>query len=100
MRAHRLGPPGTATRPATLRLARRGARLAAGLRLPLVSLIDTAGAELSARPEEDGLAGEIAGWPASTTTLPVLLGQEPAARRWPCCPPTASWPPSTPGPPR
>ena len=60
MRAHRLGPPGTATRPATLRLARRGARLAAGLRLPLVSLIDTAGAELSARAEEDGLAGEIA----------------------------------------
>jgi acyl-CoA carboxylase subunit beta len=69
-------PPG----PATLRLARRGARLAAGLRLPLISVIDTPGAELSARAEEDGLAGEIAGCLADLTTLPVptvslLLGQ-------------------------
>ena len=69
-------PPG----PAALRLARRGARLAAGLRLPLVSVIDTPGAELSARAEEDGLAGEIAGCLADLTILPVptvslLLGQ-------------------------
>jgi len=69
-------PPG----PAALRLARRGARLAAGLRLPLVCVIDTPGAELSAQAEEDGLAGEIAGCLADLITLPVptvslLLGQ-------------------------
>ena len=72
----RHGPPG----PAALRQARRGARLAAGLRLPVVCVIDTPGAELSARAEEDGLAGEIAHCLADFTTLPVptvslLLGQ-------------------------
>jgi acetyl-CoA carboxylase carboxyl transferase subunit beta len=69
-------PPG----PAALRLARRGARLAAGLALPLVSVIDTPGPELSARAEEDGLAAEIAGCLADLVTVPVptvslLLGQ-------------------------
>jgi acyl-CoA carboxylase subunit beta len=69
-------PPG----PAALRLARRGARLAAELRLPLVCVIDTPGAELSAQAEEDGLAGQIAGCLADLITLPVptvslLLGQ-------------------------
>lgn len=69
-------PPG----PGALRQARRGARLAAGLRLPLVCVIDTPGAELSARAEEDGVAGEIAHCLADLTTLPVptvslLLGQ-------------------------
>jgi Carboxyl transferase domain len=69
-------PPG----PAALRQARRGARLATELRLPLVCVIDTPGADLSARAEEDGLASEIAGCLADLTTLPVptvslLLGQ-------------------------
>jgi len=69
-------PPG----PATLRLARRGARLASGLRLPLVSVIDTPGAELSVQAEQDGLAAEIARCLAGLITLPVptvslLLGQ-------------------------
>jgi acyl-CoA carboxylase subunit beta len=69
-------PPG----PAALRLARRGAALAAGLRLPLICVIDTPGAELSARAEQDGLAGEIAGCLADLIALPVptvsvLLGQ-------------------------
>ena len=49
-------PPG----PAALRVTRRGIHLAAGLRLPLVTVIDTPGAELSPEAEEDGLASEIA----------------------------------------
>ncbi|WP_276068209.1 carboxyl transferase domain-containing protein, partial [Mycolicibacterium gadium] len=46
--------------PAALREARRGMALAAGLKLPLVLVIDTAGPALSAEAEQDGLAGEIA----------------------------------------
>jgi acetyl-CoA carboxylase carboxyl transferase subunit beta len=66
--------------PAALRLARRGARIAAALRLPLICVVDTPGAELSARAEEDGLASEIGGCLAELTTLSVptislLLGQ-------------------------
>jgi acetyl-CoA carboxylase carboxyl transferase subunit beta len=49
-----------ALHPAGLRAARRGMRLAAELHLPLVTLIDTPGAELSQAAEEGGLAGEIA----------------------------------------
>jgi acetyl-CoA carboxylase carboxyl transferase beta subunit len=66
--------------PAALREARRGMALAAGLRLPLVLVIDTAGPALSVEAEEDGLAGEIARCLAElvtldTPTLSVLLGQ-------------------------
>jgi acetyl-CoA carboxylase alpha subunit len=66
--------------PASLREARRGMALAAGLRLPLVLVIDTAGPALSADAEEDGLAGEIARCLAElvtldTPTVSVLLGQ-------------------------
>jgi acyl-CoA carboxylase subunit beta len=66
--------------PASLREARRGMALAAGLRLPLVLVIDTAGPALSADAEEDGLAGEIARCLAELVTLDiptvsVLLGQ-------------------------
>lgn len=46
--------------PAGLRVARRGMRLAAELGLPLVTVIDTAGAALSRSAEEGGLAAEIA----------------------------------------
>ena len=66
--------------PAGLREARRGMQLAAELRLPLVTVIDTAGAELSKEAEEGGLAGEIARCLAQLTTLPtptvcLLLGE-------------------------
>jgi acetyl-CoA carboxylase carboxyl transferase subunit beta len=66
--------------PAGLREARRGMRLAAELRLPLVTVVDTAGAALSREAEEGGLAGEIARSLADLTTLRaptvcVLLGQ-------------------------
>ncbi len=70
---HGLGPAG-------LRLARRGIRLAAELRLPLVTVIDTPGAELSAAAEQDGLAPEIAFCLANLVThrgptISLLLGQ-------------------------
>jgi acetyl-CoA carboxylase carboxyl transferase subunit beta len=66
--------------PAGLRVARRGMRLAAGLRLPLVTVVDTPGAVLSAEAEERGLAGEIARCLADLITLAaptacVLLGE-------------------------
>ena len=54
--------------------------LAAGLKLPLVLVIDTAGPALSAEAEQGGLAGEIARCLADlvtldTPTVSVLLGQ-------------------------
>ncbi len=55
--------------PAGLREARCGMRLAAELHLPLVSVIDTAGAALSKEAEEGGLAGEIARCLAELATL-------------------------------
>jgi acetyl-CoA carboxylase beta subunit len=66
--------------PAALREARRGMRLAEELRLPLVAVIDTPGADLSPSAEEAGLAGEIARCLAdmlslSVPTVSVLLGQ-------------------------
>ncbi|MCX4093286.1 carboxyl transferase domain-containing protein [Nocardia sp. alder85J] len=66
--------------PAALREARRSMQLAAELRLPLVLVIDTAGASLSREAEERGLAPEIARCLADlvmldTPTVSVLLGQ-------------------------
>ncbi len=66
--------------PVALREARRGMALAAGLQLPLVLVIDTAGPALSVEAEEDGLAGEIARCLADlvmldTATVSILLGQ-------------------------
>jgi acyl-CoA carboxylase subunit beta len=66
--------------PAALRIARRGMRMAQELRLPLVCVIDTPGAELSASAEEGALAGEIARCIAEMVQLTVpsvsiLLGQ-------------------------
>jgi acetyl-CoA carboxylase carboxyl transferase beta subunit len=82
------GEEGTRTRggeeglvgPVALREARRGMALAAGLKLPLVLVIDTAGPALSAEAEQGGLAGEIARCVAElvtldTPTVSVLLGQ-------------------------
>ena len=70
---------GALINPAALRTARRGIAIAAELGLPIVTVIDTAGAELSAQAEESALAGEIARSLATltTTTVPtlsVLLG--------------------------
>jgi len=66
--------------PGGLREARRGMRLAAELGLPLLTVIDTAGAALSKEAEEGGLAGEIARClqdlvMLKAPTLAVLLGQ-------------------------
>ncbi len=66
--------------PAALREARRGMRLAGELRLPLVTVIDTPGAELSPGAEEGAIAGEIARCIAtmstmSVPTVAVILGQ-------------------------
>jgi acetyl-CoA carboxylase carboxyl transferase subunit beta len=66
--------------PGALREARRGMALAAGLRLPLVLVIDTAGPALSAEAEQGGLAAEIARCLAElvtldTPTVSVLMGQ-------------------------
>ncbi|OBB28112.1 acetyl-coenzyme A carboxylase carboxyl transferase subunits beta/alpha [Mycolicibacterium elephantis] len=66
--------------PAALREARRGMALAAGLKLPLVLVIDTAGPALTVEAEQGGLAAEIARCLAElvtldTPTVSVLLGQ-------------------------
>ncbi|MDQ4501551.1 carboxyl transferase domain-containing protein [Sinomonas sp. ASV322] len=65
---------------AGLAQARRGMRLAEELGLPLVTVIDTPGAELSARAEEQAIAGGIADCIAgmlalSVPTVAVLLGE-------------------------
>ncbi|MER5671899.1 carboxyl transferase domain-containing protein [Pseudonocardia alni] len=62
---------GRAPGPSDLRVARRGFALAGELGLPLVTLIDTAGGELSAEAEEGALAGEIARCLADLTALEV-----------------------------
>lgn len=66
--------------PAALREARRAMALAEELALPLVTVIDTPGAELSPRAEEGAIAGEIARCIAtlvtmSVPTVAVILGQ-------------------------
>ncbi|MBF9069464.1 acetyl-CoA carboxylase carboxyltransferase subunit alpha/beta [Streptacidiphilus sp. NEAU-YB345] len=71
---------GTEITPAGLRTAQRGMRLAAELGLPLLTVIDTAGAQLGPEHEEAALAGEIARSLQQLVTLPVptlslLLGQ-------------------------
>ncbi|MBO0841971.1 MAG: acetyl-CoA carboxylase carboxyltransferase subunit alpha/beta [Nocardioides sp.] len=68
-----LGPEG-------LREAQRGMRLAAQLRLPLMTVIDTPGAALSPEAENGGIAGEIARSLAAlvtveTPTLSLMLGE-------------------------
>ena len=55
-RYHGLGRP----TPAGFRLAQRAVALAGRLGLPVVTLVDTPGADPSAESESDGLAGEIA----------------------------------------
>jgi acyl-CoA carboxylase subunit beta len=77
---HRTQPTPDAVGPAGLRAARRGMRPAMELRLPLLTVIDTAGAALSREAEEGGLAGEIARSLAELVlleapTVCLLLGQ-------------------------
>lgn len=66
--------------PGALREARRGVKLAEELQLPLLTVIDTAGADLSCEAEEGGLAGEIARSlheliGMKSPSVSVLLGQ-------------------------
>jgi acetyl-CoA carboxylase carboxyl transferase subunit beta len=66
--------------PWSLRAARRMLRLAAELGLPVLTIVDTVGAELSQAAEEGAMAGEIARCLADLHDLPVpvvavLLGQ-------------------------
>ncbi|WP_210438508.1 carboxyl transferase domain-containing protein [Nocardioides xinjiangensis] len=72
--------PGHPLGPGALREARRGMRLAEELGLPLVTVIDTPGAELSPQAEERAIAGEIARCIGTLTTMTVptvsvILGQ-------------------------
>lgn len=72
--------PETPLGPAALRQAQRGMALAEELGLPLVTVVDTPGAELSKAAEEGAVAGEIARCIATLTTLTVptvsvILGQ-------------------------
>ncbi|WP_284983100.1 carboxyl transferase domain-containing protein [Arthrobacter sp. efr-133-TYG-118] len=65
---------------AGLAQARRGMRLAEKLGLPLVTVVDTPGAELSARAEESAIAGGIADCIAgmlglTVPSVAVLLGE-------------------------
>lgn len=65
--------------PTDLRVARRGFRLAERWGLPLVTVVDTQGAELSPEAESGGLASEIGRCLAElavlrTPTLALLLG--------------------------
>lgn len=71
---------GPALGPGSLREARRGIRLAEELGLPLVTIVDTIGGELSKEAEEGGIAGEIARCLNDLIAFPspsvsVLLGQ-------------------------
>jgi acetyl-CoA carboxylase beta subunit len=72
----RSGPLG----PGAFRQVRRAVRLAEELKLPIVLVIDTPGAELSPEAEQKGIAGEIARCLADLLTfraasVSVLLGE-------------------------
>jgi len=58
-------------RPAGYRLAQRAFALAARLRIPVLTLIDTPGAEPGPQAEADGIAGEIAETLLAMAALPV-----------------------------
>lgn len=66
--------------PAALRIAQRGIQLAEELGLPIVTVIDTPGADLSAEAEQGGMAGEIARClgalsDATTPVVSIVLGE-------------------------
>jgi acetyl-CoA carboxylase carboxyl transferase subunit beta len=58
-------------RPASYRLAQRAFQLAGRLGLPILTLVDTPGADPGARSEADGVAGEIARTLATMDEVPV-----------------------------
>ncbi len=58
--------------PAAYRLAQRAIRLAARLRLPLLTLVDTPGAEPGPAAEADGIAAEIAATIALMAEIPTV----------------------------
>lgn len=57
--------------PGALRVAQRGFALAEELDLPVLTVVDTPGAELSTEAENGGMAGEIARCLAALATVPV-----------------------------
>jgi acetyl-CoA carboxylase carboxyl transferase subunit beta len=57
--------------PAALRVAQRGFQLAEELGLPVVTVIDTPGADLSTEAEQGGMAGEIARCLGALATVEV-----------------------------
>lgn len=57
--------------PGGLRVAQRGFQLAEELQLPVLTVVDTPGAELSTEAEHGGMAGEIARCLAALATLEV-----------------------------
>lgn len=57
--------------PGALRVAQRGFALAEELDLPVVTVVDTPGAELSTEAEHGGMGGEIARCLAALATVPV-----------------------------
>ncbi|MEX0869289.1 MAG: carboxyl transferase domain-containing protein [Nitriliruptoraceae bacterium] len=74
------GERGARMTAAGYRTARRAMALADQLGLPLVTIIDTAGADISARSEEEGLAAEVARCLSELSalrvpTLSVLFGE-------------------------
>lgn len=75
----RSGEPDVVLGPGSLRSLQRAALLAQDWQLPLITVVDTTGAELSKEAEEGALAGEIARSLATlmrlrTPTVSVLLG--------------------------
>ena len=66
--------------PAALRVAQRGFALAEELDLPIVTVVDTPGADLSTESEHGGMAGEIARCLANLATadvpvVSIILGE-------------------------
>ncbi len=85
-----------------LRTIRRGIALAQRWGLPVVTLVDTLGAQLSVEGEQSGIAGEISRLmldlvAARTQTVALLLGAGTGERPWRCSPPIGSWPARTRG---
>jgi acetyl-CoA carboxylase carboxyl transferase subunit beta len=68
---HAYGDAAARQRPAGYRLAQRALALAARQRLPVLTLIDTPGAEPGPEAEADGVAGEIARTLLAMADLPV-----------------------------
>jgi acetyl-CoA carboxylase alpha subunit len=71
MDRHAYGDAAARQRPAGYRLAQRALALAARLGLPVLTLVDTPGADPGPQAEADGVAGEIARTLLAMSDLPV-----------------------------